>query len=110
MLTHLGCFANNELLDLFREITSPVMEEAAMTPILKRVKNRKKTASYRPISLNSVVGKTMESIVNGGMRWYLETKDLLVHQQAGFRMFRSTENQIIYLAQDIEDPLQKTPP
>ena len=64
MLTYLGCFVNKALLDLFRGSTSPDMEEAAMTPISKCGKNKKKVASYRLISLTSVVRKTMESIVN----------------------------------------------
>ncbi len=45
-----------------------------MIPIPKREKKiAKKASSYRPISLTSVVGKTMESIVNQRIKWYLET-------------------------------------
>ncbi len=41
--------------------------------------------------------------MNQRMKWYLETNQLLAHQQAGFRKFRSTEEQTTYLAQEIED-------
>ncbi len=77
-----------------------------MIPIPKRGKDRKKASSYRLSSLTSVVGKTMESIVNQRMKWYLETNQLLAHQQAGFRKFRSTEEQTTYLAHEIEDTFQ----
>jgi len=112
MLTHLGSFATQTLLDIFnlswREGRLPqIWREAIMTPILKRGKNKQKAASYRPISLTSVVGKTMESIINQRMKWFLETQNLLAHQQAGFRMFRSTEDQTTYLAQEIEDAFQE---
>ena len=47
--------------------------------------------------------------MNQRMRKYLETNDLLVHQQAGIRMFRSTEDQTtyMYLAEEIEDAFQE---
>ncbi len=77
-----------------------------MIPIPKRGKDRKKASGYRPISLTSVVGKTMESNVNQRMKLYLETNQLLTHQQAGFRKFRSTEDQTAYLALEIEDVFQ----
>ena len=78
-----------------------------MIPILKKGKDPKQAASYRPISLTSCVGKTMERVVNQRLKWYLETNDLLAPEQAGFRQFRATEDQTTYLAQEIEDALQE---
>ena len=70
-----------------------------MIPILK--KDPKQAASYRPISLTSCVGKTMERVVNQRLKWYLAP------EQAGFRQFRATEDQTTYLAQEIEDAFQE---
>ncbi len=98
MLTNLGCFAMHTLLDIYnlswREGRLPqIWQEAIMIiPIHKSGTNSKEASSYHPISLTSVVGKTMESIVNQRMKRYLETNQLLAHQQVGFRMFRSTED------------------
>ena len=78
-----------------------------MIPILKKGKDPKQAASYRPISLTSCVGKTMERVVNQRLKWYLETNDLLAPEQAGFRQFRATEDQTTYLAQEIEDAFQE---
>ena len=76
-----------------------------MIPILKKGKDSKQAASYRPIFLTSCVGKTMERVVNQRLKWYLETNDLLAPEQAGFRQFRATEDQTTYLAQEIEDDI-----
>ena len=78
-----------------------------MIPILKKGKDPKQAASYRPISLTSCVGNTMERVVNQRLKWYLDTNDLLAPEQAGFRQFRATEDQTKYLAQEIEDAFQE---
>ena len=54
----------------------------------------------------TIVGKTMERLINQRLKWYLEANQLLATQQAGFRQFRSTEDQTTYLAQEIKDALQ----
>ena len=78
-----------------------------MIPILKKGKDPKKANSYRPVSLTSCVVKTMKRIVNERLKWYLETENLLAPEQAGFRQFRSTEDQATYLSQEIEDAFQE---
>ena len=78
-----------------------------MIPILQKRKAQKKTNSYRPVSLTSCVVKTMERTVNELLKWYLETEDLLAPEQAGFRQFRSTDDQATYLSQEIEDTFQE---
>lgn len=112
MLTHLGNTAMCKLLDIYnyswKQGQLPqIWREATMIPILKKGKDPKKAASYRPISLTSCVVKTMERIVNARLKWYLETNDLLASEQAGFRQFRSTEDQTTYLAQEVEDAFQE---
>ena len=78
-----------------------------MIPVHKKGKDKSKSPSYRPISLTSCVVKTMERIINARLMWYLETEKKLSEQQAGFRQFRSTEDQVTYVAQEIEDAFQK---
>ena len=51
--------------------------------------------------------KTMDRIVNERLKWYLETEDLLAPDQAEFRQFRSTADQVTYLSQEIEDAFQE---
>ncbi|GFR76667.1 RNA-directed DNA polymerase from [Elysia marginata] len=84
-----------------------IWKEAIMIPIYKQRKDKKKPESYRPVSLLSCLGKTMERMVNTRMIWYLEKNNILVEEQAGFRRGRCTENQITLIAQDIEDSFQE---
>ena len=78
-----------------------------MIPIPKPGKPRSQVDSYRPISLTSCVCKLMERIVNNRLMWILESENLLADEQAGFRKCRSTEDQIAYIAQEIEDGFQE---
>ena len=77
-----------------------------MIPILKRGKDKSKAESYRPISLTSCVGKLMEHLINTRLMWHLEDKKQITPEQAAFRQDRSTEDQINYISQTIEDASQ----
>ena len=77
-----------------------------MVPIYKKGKERSKTTSYLPISLTSCVGKLMERLINSSLVWHLEKRNILIPEQAGFRHHRSTEDQVAYIAQHIEDGFQ----
>ena len=77
-----------------------------MIPVLKKGKHKNKATSYRPISLLSCTGKLMERMVNTRLTWHLESKNILVNEQAGFRQNMSTEDQVTYIAQKIEDGFQ----
>ncbi|BFZ13185.1 hypothetical protein BsWGS_16224 [Bradybaena similaris] len=77
-----------------------------MIPLLKPVKDGSIASSYRTISLTSCLCKTMERIINLRLKWYIESENILVPQQAGFRQCYSTEDQATYLSQEIEDAFQ----
>ena len=111
MLQHLGNTAVKKLLDIYnlswkQGQVPQCWREATMIPILKRGKNKSKAQSYRPISLTSCVCKTLERIINQRLQLYLETENIIAPQQAGFRQFKSTEDQTTHLSQVIEDAFQ----
>ena len=111
MLQHLGNTSLQKLLDIYnlswKEGQVPqIWKEAIMIPILKKGKNKTKAPSYRPISLTSCLCKTMERIVNTRMQLYLESEGIIAPEQAGFRQYRSTEDQTTHLSQVIEDAFQ----
>ena len=111
MIQHLGNTALQKLLDIFNLSWNSgqvpqCWKEAIMIPVLKKGKNKSKAISYRPISLTSCLCKTMERIVNLRLQLYLETESILVPEQAGFRQYKSTEDQTTHLTQVIEDAFQ----
>ena len=77
-----------------------------MMPVHKPGKKRNEASSYRPISLTSCIGKTMERMINTRLSWYLESNNIITPEQAGFRQHHSTEDQVTYIAQKIEDGFQ----
>ena len=111
MLQHLGINAKKTLLNISNKSwqTGTVPQcwrEAIMVPIHKKGKDRRKVDSYRPISLTSCFGKLMERLVNTRINGHLESNNLLSSKQAGFRQHQSTEDQVTYIAQAIEDGFQ----
>ena len=111
MLQHLGMKAKATLLAIFNNSwktghVPQVWREAHMVPIHKKGKDRAKVDSYRPISLTSCVGKLMERLINTRLSWHLEKNNIIAPEQAGFRQHRSTEDQVAYIAQKIEDGFQ----
>ena len=111
MLEHLGTKAKSKLLGIFNNSwkTGHVPQswrEADMVPIHKKGKDRANTDSYRPISLTSCAGKLMERMINTRLVWQLEKNNIIIPEQAGFRQHHSTEDQVTYIAQKIEDGFQ----
>jgi len=80
-------------------------KKAIAVPVLKTGKDPTSTASYRPISLTSAMGKSIEWIINTRLNWLLETNNVIANEQAGFRIHRSTGEHVTKLSQFIKDAL-----
>ena len=61
---------------------------ADITPIFKKG-DRSQPSNYRPISLTSIVGKLMESVIVDRISDHMESNNLLRNSQHGFRRRRS---------------------
>jgi hypothetical protein len=61
---------------------------ANITPIYKKG-CKEDPANYRPISLTSIIGKLLETIITNYIVDFLETNELIVNSQHGFRRNRS---------------------
>ena len=68
--------------------------EANVTPIFKKG-DHGKPENYRPISLTSIVGKMLESIIADKIVDFLEENNLLLNSQHGFRRHRSCLTNLI---------------
>ena len=112
MLKHLGPGAKRTLLRIYNQswstgIVPTIWKEAVIRPIPKKGKDKRDPSSYRPISLLSCVGKLLERIINKRLTWHLESNSVLASTQTGYRQFRSTEDQLALLTQEIEDAFQE---
>jgi ribonuclease HI/uncharacterized protein YaaR (DUF327 family) len=112
MIKHLGPAARQKLLKLFNQswrtgVFPTAWKGAVIIPILKKGKSAKDKGSYRPISLLSCLGKTLERMVNKRLVWHLEMNNLITKEQTAFRKNRNTEDQLIHLAQSIENAFQE---
>jgi hypothetical protein len=68
--------------------------------IPKPDKNHQDPNNYRPISLLSNLGKTLERIINNRLTSFIEINNILPGTQSGFRKGRSTQDQLFRLLQD----------
>jgi len=66
-------------------------------PIYKNKGDIKQPENYRPITLLSCLGKLFTSIVNQRLTEYIESNNLLNHNQCGFRRNHSTVDNIFVL-------------
>ena len=48
----------------------------------------------------------MERLINTRLVWHLEKNNIITPEQVGFQQHRSTEDQVTYIAQKIEDGFQ----
>ena len=84
--------------------------EATIIPVLKKGKDPAAVNSFRPISLTSHLGKTMERLVLARMNWWLEQTNAISPLQLGFRKGRSTVDNCLRLSQRVSDCFQQKPP
>jgi len=80
---------------------------ADIIPIPKPKKDATKTKNYRPISLLSCAGKTMERMIHNRLYWEAETNEWLSPQQSAFRHGRSTTDPLLNLTEDAHQAFSK---
>lgn len=79
---------------------------ANVQPVPKKG-SRADPANYRPISVTSILCKTMERVLNKKLLGYLEVNDLLSDRQYGFRQNRSTGDLLVYATHIWSEALEK---
>ena len=75
-------------------------KHAYVTPFYKKG-DKTDPKNYRPISLTSVICKTMEHIIVSQLMNYLESNNILTENQFGFREHHSCESQLLVTVNDI---------
>lgn len=85
---------------VWRTGQSPLMwKTGVIKPLPKENKKQLQCDKLRPICLLPIVSKVMERIVKTRLATYLETNELLVDEQSGFRQHRNTVDNMVRLAE-----------
>jgi hypothetical protein len=82
-------------------------KSAIITMIPKKELNSNNHTEYRPISLLSCIGKLAERLIKNRLYTYLESNKLLSFAQSGFRNFRGTGDNLLYMTQKIQECLNR---
>jgi len=67
----------------------------------------KDPANYRPVSVTSIVSKTLEHIIYSNIMAHLNKESLITDTQHGFRQGRSCETQLAMFVHEIQSTLDK---
>ena len=89
-------------------IIPQIWKSSTISVIAKPGKDVTKTGSYRPISLTSCLCKLMERIINRKFTEHLETNNILLPEQSGFRKNKSLVDNLTRLCTDINNTNMKT--
>ena len=74
---------------------------AIIIPIPKQGKDKTLPTGYRPVSLTCTICKLAEKLISNRLIWYLESNDILLPEQSGFRPGRSVMDNILHLCNDV---------
>ena len=78
-----------------------------ITMIPKKQNDRSNPTNYRPISITSNLGKLCEKLLLLRLNEFLKKKKIILKQQSGFRKYRQTTDNIVFLTQKISESLNK---
>ena len=87
-----------------------IWKTSSIIPIYKIGKPLDSSASFRSISLTFCVTKLFERITLSRLLFFLKSNSIVSPRQAGFRLGRSTLDQILFLSRSILDGFNKLRP
>ena len=73
----------------------------------KPEKPKSEITSYRPLSLTSYLGKTLEKIITNWVKDWCNENDIINKQQNGFRSKRNTNDNLFKLTQSLKQNIKK---
>lgn len=106
MILNLSLSGKKFLLNLFNQIwLNHVFPDdwrrAILIAVLKPGKDPRLPNNYRPISLTNCLCKILERIINKRLIWTLENQNFFHKYQSGFRKFRSSIDNLLFLEHHI---------
>jgi hypothetical protein len=99
MIDQIATLANKSL----RECYLPGIWKTAQMTMIHKKDDKSDPNNYRPISLTSCLGKLIERVINKRLYNYIESKNLFVPQQSGFKKKRRCADNLLFLTQKIKE-------
>ncbi len=103
MIDQIATLANKSL----RECYLPGIWKTAQMTMIHKKDDKSDPNNYRPISLTSCLGKLIERVINKRLYNYIESKNLFVPQQSGFRKKRRCADNLLFLTQKIKESFNR---
>ena len=75
--------------------------------IPKKDDDKTNPSNYRPISVSSYLGKILEKVMAKRLYFFLESNNLLVNTQSGFRRRRRTADNLFFLTQKVAESFNR---
>ncbi|GFW60001.1 RNA-directed DNA polymerase from mobile element jockey [Trichonephila clavipes] len=92
--------------NLYVRVFPIAWKTATVIPILKPGKDPTQAESFRPIALLSILGKVAEKIILNRLYHHVETNNILIPEQHGFRPDLSTTHQLLRVMETIKSGLK----
>ena len=76
---------------------------STMNMILKKGADSWRTKSYRPISITPCMARLFERLILARLKSHLNDNNIIIAAQSGFRNYRQTKDNIIFLSQKVQE-------
>jgi len=101
MIKHSSLTTKNRITNLFNQIRNNYIPQSyknsLIIPIPKPNTDKTEPTSYRPISLNCCLSKTLDKIIAKRLWWFVTHNKFLNPNQFGFKKGKSTSDSLLYV-------------
>ena len=95
----------NQCLD---ELTLPAKwKTSVITMLPKKSDDKSNLVNYRPISITPCLMRLLERPMLARLKQHLKDNDILIKNQSGFREYRQTKDNLVFLTQKIQESINK---
>ena len=92
---------------LENKVVPSVWRESIVTMLQKKEENPSDPSNYRPISITSCLARLFEKLILERLNAFLNSNNIIIDQQSGFRRKRQTKDNLAMLIQKTNEAFKK---
>ena len=92
---------------LENKVVPSVWRESIVTMLQKKEENPSDPSNYRPISITSCLARLFEKLILERLNAFLNSNNIIIDQQSGFRRKRQTKDNLAMLIQKANEAFKK---